>query len=151
MAILTYDGQDLEDEDLHVLGPSFPDDLVLLEVQPVVHFEDHTSMDRVQKAEDREQSHAGPDHHGQCGTDPKEYLANLAVAEDARDRSRDPEGSHASTTAAECDYLHHDAVVELVLAHHRILQLWKNMFKIIKKSRRTFYLSQSSPKQKAYS
>ena len=125
MAILTYDGQDLEDEDLHVLGPSFPDDLALPEVQVVVHFEDHTSMDRVQEVADHERSHVGPGRHGQCGTGPKEYLANLVVAEDARDRFLDPEESHASTTAAECDYLHHDAVGELVLAHHRILQLLK--------------------------
>ena len=133
------------------MGPSFHDDLALLEVQVVVHFADHTSMDRVLEVEDHEQSHVGLDRHGQCGTGPKEYLANLAVAEDARDISRDPEGSHASTTAAECDYLHRDAVEELVLAHLRILQLCKNMFKMIKKSRRTFYLSQSSPKQKVCS
>ncbi len=127
MAILTYDGQDLEDADL-VLDPSSLDALALMEARVVAHFEDHTSMDRVREVEDHEQSHVVPDHREQCGTDPKEYLANLAVFEDAHDRSRDPEVSHASTTAVLCDYLHLDVAERHVPVSLQILQLWKKTF-----------------------
>ena len=80
-------------------------------------------MDRAQEVEDHEQNHVGLDRREQCDIGPKEYLANLVDAEDAHDRSRDLEASHASTTAAAFDYLHLvDLAEDLVLV---CLQIWQ--------------------------